>query len=72
MKIILALLLISVILFGLNFHILRSDDGFEIITKDRMGIRDTYVDVRNWGMKDYVTQSPRIRNHLIQKSITTW
>ncbi len=50
---------------ALNVHVIRTGDGFEMITKDHMTFRDTYVDVRDWSLPDYVTHAPRIRNYLL-------
>ena len=51
-------------IFLLNVHIIRSDEGFDVILKDHMSFRETYADVRDWGLAEYLS-SPRIRNYLI-------
>ena len=49
----------------LHVHVIRLEDDFDIIAKDGMTLRGTYVDVRDWGPADYLSCAPRIRNHLI-------
>lgn len=68
MKIIRSFLLLSVglaVILILNVHVIRMDDGVDIITKDTMCLRDSYVDVRDWQFRDYMRHSPRIRNYLL-------
>ncbi|OQY57625.1 MAG: hypothetical protein B6245_16165 [Desulfobacteraceae bacterium 4572_88] len=67
MKTIIAVVLVAAVVAGilLNIHIIRLDEGFEVISKDQMTFRDTYADVRNWGLKDYMSHAPRIRNYLL-------
>ncbi|RLC01491.1 MAG: hypothetical protein DRI57_31040 [Deltaproteobacteria bacterium] len=52
-------------IFLLNVHIIRSDEGFDVILKDHMSFRETYADVRGWGLADYLSHSKRIGNYLI-------
>lgn len=54
-----------VALFLLNFHIIRMEDDIDIIPKDSMSLRETYIDVRDWGTVDYLAHSARVRNYLI-------
>lgn len=63
--IILCLMTIIIMGVALNVHVIRTDDGFEIITKDHMTFRDTYADVRDWSLTDYIVHAPRIRNYLL-------
>ena len=67
MKKIFALLMIMVLSFCflLNIHIIRISDGIDIIWKDTITFRDTYADVREWGLNEYLVHSPRIRNYLL-------
>lgn len=51
----------------LNIHIIRTADGFEFTSKDKMSFQDTYADVRQWGLADYLSHSPKIRNYLLEK-----
>jgi hypothetical protein len=45
-------------------HVIRTAGAPIIIPKDRLAIRDTYVDVRNWTLDD-VTQHPSVCRRLI-------
>ncbi len=67
MKIIMTVMIIASIAFAgaLNVHILRTEDGLELISKDNMSLRDTYVDVRKWCVDDYFTHSTRISSYLL-------
>lgn len=50
--------------FALNFHIIRTREGFRIIRKFRMNFRKPYMDIRSWRLRDYLTHS-RIRSYLM-------
>jgi hypothetical protein len=66
MKYLIIVALIGIAIAGtlLNVHIIRLNEGFEVIAKDNMTFRDTYADVRAWGLADYMSHAPRIRNYL--------
>ena len=53
------------LLFVLNFHVLRTREGFRIMTKGRMGFRDVYMDARGWGLRDCLNRPKKIRNYLV-------
>ena len=55
---------IALFLAALSLHVIRTDDGLEVITKNHLTLQDTYVDVRHWGLTDYLTHSARIRDYL--------
>lgn len=55
---------VALFLAALSLYVIRTNDGFEVITKNELTLRDTYVDVRNWGITDYLAHSDRIRNYL--------
>ncbi len=62
---ILLFLILAVILFAMNFHVIRVGRlDFDIIRKEKMTLDDMYVDVRNWLLADYFYHAPRIRNYL--------
>jgi preprotein translocase subunit SecF len=67
-NVIIAILVIALAVLGiLNIHIIRTADGFEFTSKDKMSFQDTYADVRQWGLADYFSHSPKIRNYLLEK-----
>ncbi|MDM8522923.1 hypothetical protein QUF80_06075 [Desulfococcaceae bacterium HSG8] len=69
MKNIIITILLATLIAGalLSAHIIRTTDGFEFTTKEQLTFQDTYVDVRQWGLKDYFSHSPKIRNYLLEK-----
>ena len=64
-----SLTLFALIALGLalGFHIIRTENGFEIVAKDTITLRDAYVDARHWDFDDYLAHSSRIRNHLLYR-----
>ncbi len=56
--------ILSVVL-SLGFHLIRTDEGFDLITKEVLSFEETYADVRDWKTSDFLTCAPRIRNHLL-------
>ena len=36
----------------LNFHLIRTNNGFHVIKKEAAAYKDTYVDTRNWQAQD--------------------
>ena len=60
-----AFLLLTLIGVCLNAHFVRLDGGVVFLAKDSMSFRDTYVDVREWGIADYFSHSERIREYLL-------
>ena len=64
-KVYISIVLTLSMFFLLSFHIILTDDGIDIITKDTLTFRDTFADVRRWDLSDYITHSQRIRNYLI-------
>ena len=58
------LAIIFIAAFVFSFHVIRVDEGIEIIRKDGFTHRDFYVDVRNFGLVDYFHHLPKIRNYL--------
>lgn len=41
--------------FGsLNFHVLRTDNGVEFVRKNQSNLKDTYVDIRHFGVGDWL------------------
>lgn len=64
----------GLLLYGvLNFHLLRASDGLHVIPKINAQVAGTYVDVRNFSLRDWV-EHPEIiaalrdagRNDLIE------
>ncbi|QTA81764.1 Uncharacterized protein dnl_41130 [Desulfonema limicola] len=51
--------------FIFNYHIIRIDQGFDIIAKDSINLREVYVDARNFDTGLLINCSPRLRNYLI-------
>src|SRR4051794_23981182 len=47
-----------------SMHVIRTSGSPVIIPKDRLGVRDTYVDVRNWTLDD-VSNHPGVAKRLI-------
>lgn len=54
-------------LAALSLHVIRTPDeiGFTIITKERFGLSDTYVDTRKWTLDD-VGRHPLLVKKLIE------
>jgi hypothetical protein len=43
-----------VLCFGAtNYHIVRANDGFHLVHKQRSRMSETYVDVRSFGVEDW-------------------
>lgn len=38
---------------SLNYHVLRTDEGLEMVPKAEATFSDTYLDVRNFGVSDW-------------------
>lgn len=38
-----------------NYHVLRADDGFHLIHKQRARLAEAYVDVREFGVGDWTS-----------------
>ncbi len=49
----------------LSVHVIRLGEGFNVIAKDRLTFRDTYVDARNMGILDYMAACDRIQDYLL-------
>lgn len=45
-------LLVGWALAGLSLHVVRTHGGVQLLTKNRLAIDDTYVDVRQWSRED--------------------
>ena len=60
------LLLVGWGLAALSLHVIRTPDAIPItlVTKERLGITDTYVDTRTWTLND-VSQHPALVQKLI-------
>jgi hypothetical protein len=61
------LLLVGWSLAALSLHVIRTSDDIPItlITKDRLGLTDTYVDTRSWTMDD-AAQHPELVEKLLR------
>lgn len=53
------------IILSLGFHLILTNDGFHLITKETLSFHHTFVDVRDWGPTQYLGCPSRIRNHLL-------
>jgi transposase len=42
----------AAILTAFNFHIVKTDKGFEMVPKESLGLSDSYVDIRNFTVAD--------------------
>ena len=38
-----------------NYHVVKTDAGFELVRKSTASLSDTYVDIRNFGVSDWAT-----------------
>ena len=65
--IVLLLLIIGWSLAALSLHVIRTNDEIPVtlVTKDRLGLKDTYVDTRNWTISD-VTQHQELVAKLLR------
>lgn len=43
----------AAILTAFNFHILKTDKGFEMVPKESLGLSDSYVDIRKFSAADW-------------------
>ena len=44
----------SLLMFGaLQYHVLRTSDGFSYVPKRSVTLKDTYLDVRDWSPLDW-------------------
>ena len=51
---VLGFLLGAATLYGsMCFHVVQSDDGYHVVAKSGLSFRDTYVDVRKFGLSDW-------------------
>ena len=50
---------------AMNFHILRSRDGFHLVVKRPARLSESYVDIREFSMADW-TAHPQIATALVQ------
>jgi hypothetical protein len=50
---------------GLQYHIVRTRDGFTCVPKQKTSLADTYVDVREWGPTDWM-RHPDLASSLSQ------
>lgn len=50
---------------ALGFHILQYKGGVDIIAKDYLTFRHTWVDVREWDLADYIRGPKRIRDYML-------
>lgn len=53
--------------FVFNFHVIRMDKGFDIIAKDRMNLRENYVDARDFDPAMLLDCSPRVRSYILYR-----
>lgn len=49
-----ALLGAAAVYGSLNFHVLRTDNGVDFVRKSQSNLKDTYVDVRHFGVGDWL------------------
>lgn len=59
---------------GMSLHVVRIPDAtiwFGVVPKNRLGIADTYLDVRSWTVQD-VYQHPDLVRRLIATDKTHW
>jgi hypothetical protein len=48
-----------------NYHIVRSQDGFHLVTKHPARLSETFVDIRGFSMTDW-TAHPQLASALVQ------
>lgn len=68
------ILLAGWVLAGLSLHVVRWPGAYVwigIVPKDRLGVFDTYVDVRTW-TKDDVTHHSALARRLVEAGKTHW
>ncbi|MEM7809412.1 MAG: hypothetical protein AAF561_14990 [Planctomycetota bacterium] len=56
-------------LAALSVHVIRTPEKVVVVPKNRLGIVDTYVDVRNWTIAE-VEQHPLVTRRLLQTEKT--
>lgn len=67
---ILLLFIGSSIFFFWQFHIVRTDDGIKIFSKEKGTFANTFLDSTEWGLLDYA-RFPKITQNLISKKISS-
>jgi hypothetical protein len=50
---------------AMNFHVIRSSDGFHLVVKRPARLAESYVDIREFGMADWAAH-PQIATALVQ------
>jgi hypothetical protein len=60
-------ILTGFVLLGLSYeyHFVMSDEGFLIVPKTQSALKNIYVDIRNWSLKDW-GEHPDVARALIQ------
>jgi len=48
----------------MNFHVVRARDGFHVVNKQPPRMRETYVDIRGFGMSDWAGR-PQLTSALV-------
>ena len=64
-SIVAVLILGAALMYGaLSSHFVRTSKGWLWISKEELSLRDTYVDIRKWGAKDF-DEHPAVVKRLI-------
>jgi len=67
MKKLMGVLLLIGCVFIFNIHVIRDDTGINILLKNDMKIRHTFVDLKNIEFIDFFDYDPVIQNYIIKK-----
>jgi hypothetical protein len=51
--------------FSLGYHYVRTDDGWLMVPKTEMHFNDTFVDIREWSLRDY-REHPELVEALVE------
>ena len=62
------LVCISSIVLILNFHLVKTSDGFHAVTKNAMTMDHTYIDLTHWSLDDY-RENLALTMHLAEKGL---
>ena len=50
---------------GFNYHLVRANDGYLVVSRTRVALDDAYVDIRNWGFSDW-RKHPTLTRDMLQ------
>lgn len=52
----------GIVYFGFNFHLIRAQSGWIVVSKSNAALSDACVDIRNWKLADWRAHPDLARN----------